>query len=102
MCKGADESRVWADVGYNVNGGQNGVWSPGSYGVAWNTYPRDIRRHFERWVKAVLGVELDWSADGWDPTTDPENEEPTPDAMAEAKALAAMLFKANLEDYGSA
>lgn len=27
------DGRVWADVGYDVNGGENGVWLPGNYAV---------------------------------------------------------------------
>lgn len=32
--KGSRKGRLWSDIGYDVNGAQNGVWLPGSYGVS--------------------------------------------------------------------
>lgn len=32
--KGAHKGKLWSDIGYNVNGTQNGAWLPGSYGVS--------------------------------------------------------------------
>ena len=35
--KAVPNSKVWDNVGYNVNGSENGVWLPGNYGVGGGT-----------------------------------------------------------------
>lgn len=32
--QGSKTGKLWSDIGYDVNGTQNGVWLPGSYGVS--------------------------------------------------------------------
>ena len=100
-------SKVWANVGYNVNGGQNGVWSPGNYGVGggaagvavWKKRESDMPKKgmaeaTNTWVKALI----DLSADEWAPTTDSE-ENDVPSEAALAEAVAEALKDANLQDY---
>lgn len=86
---------VWGNVGYNVNGGQNGVWLPGNYAVGagpggievWKNHAKDKRKTIsdaqaaENWEKA-----LDYGGDEWKlQSADPiENEGPQPGALAAA------------------
>ena len=107
-------SRVWADVGYDVNGGQNGVWSPGNYGVGGGQAGVDVWKNVKRVSWDVLGdvhptieldssAELDLSDDEWDATTDsPEDEVPKESDVLRAVAVAlaaAALIKATYAQY---
>lgn len=101
-------SKVWGNVGYNVNGGQNAIWLPGNYAVGAGTAgaelwksPRKFRRTKKTdeeanrsWVKS-----LDLSPDTWDPTDDPEEEEnpqsPLEEVLAEADMRKLMLSGKN-------
>ena len=45
--KGAHIGKLWSDIGYNINGTQNGSWLPGSYGVSgsdgfWTSAPSSL------------------------------------------------------------
>jgi hypothetical protein len=87
-------SLVWGNVGYNVNGSQNGVWLPGNYavgagkgGVAVWTSRKQARKSMsdkqalENWAK------LDLSAAEWKQLSkDPQEEErpQTPGSRAAA------------------
>jgi len=98
-------SKVWANVGYNVNGVLNGVWAPGSYAVAggegrvdvWNQKrqrQRDGEEKADTWGGLV-------APEAWTPTTDTEEgEEPMPVTLAEALKNAPLreyaLYGANL------
>jgi hypothetical protein len=94
-------SKVWGNVAYNVNGGQNGVWLPGNYAVGagvggvevWKSKASDKRSTYsnteaaENWIKA-----LDLGPDEWKQfATDPvEKEGPQPGALAKSLATAAL------------
>jgi hypothetical protein len=95
------DSKVWGNVAYNVNGGQNGVWLPGNYAVGagtggveiWKSRASDKRSSFsateaaDNWIKA-----LDFGPDEWKQlSVDPlEHDEPQPGALASALATAAL------------
>ncbi len=97
------DALVWGNVGYNVNGCQNGVWLPGNYAVGggkgaveiWKTRVGDRRTKLsgkqaaDQWVAAI-----DDAADGWDPDADEEENE--------GAALRAALVKAKYTDYALA
>ena len=91
-------SKVWGNVAYNVNGGQNGVWLPGNYAVGagaggvevWKKRTSDQRSTFSddeaaaNWEAAV-----DMGADEWKPHhVDPEEKE-EPQRLADALRTAA-------------
>jgi hypothetical protein len=57
---------VWADVGYNVNGSENGVWLPGSYAVGGGRGGMDV----------------------WDDNTDGDADGPDEDAATEVVSVA--------------
>jgi len=101
----AKNSKVWGNVGYNVNGGQNGVWLPGNYAVGagtagvevWKNRASEKRRTYtdqqaaDNWIKA-----LDFSTDEWAQLyNDPEEQE---DKLGGAK-LAEALTSASLPQY---
>ncbi len=101
-----DGSMVWGNIGYNVNGCQNGGWLPGNYAVGggrraveiWKNRTSDRRTTYsdreaaENWAAA-----LDLSADAWAPKADDEeNEGPQGEALVEA------LLSVGYPDYALA
>lgn len=98
-------TKVWGNVAYNVNGGQNGVWLPGNYAVGagiggvevWKSRASDKRKTYsdaeaaENWINA-----LDFGPDEWAQLAkDPEEQE---DQLDGAK-LAAAMATAKLPTY---
>ena len=91
-------SKVWGNVGYNVNGGNNGVWLPGNYAVGggaggveiWKARSSDTRGisdtdAADTWIKAIDTTPAQWSQLSADPL---ENEQPQ--SLGEALATAAL------------
>jgi hypothetical protein len=91
-------SKVWGNVAYNINGGQNGAWLPGNYAVGagvggvevWKSRKSDVRKTFsdedaaDNWERAV-----DDGADEWAPNyVDPEEKE-QPQRLGQALKTAA-------------
>ena len=87
-------SKVWGNVGYNVNGSQNGVWLPGNYAVGGGKAGLKLWRSKQGSASASDEVVKNWLAaldsadEAWEMTDDPdEMEEPKlADALASATA----------------
>lgn len=91
-------AKVWGNVAYNVNGGQNGVWLPGNYAVGagaggvgiWksggNKHTTLSNEQEETWARTLdLGPD-EWRQNYIDPV---EEEGPQPGAAATAATTSA-------------
>jgi hypothetical protein len=100
-------SKVWGNVAYNVNGGQNGVWLPGNYAVGaaiggveiWKSRAKKrttftAKKAAANWEEAIDLTEAQWIQ----LSVDPEEDEEAPSlasAVAEASGPEYMLVGKN-------
>jgi hypothetical protein len=84
--------QMWCDVGYDVNGTQNGVYLPGSYAVGGGRGGLDV------WTKegkdASVAAMMAAGAGGWADTEDGDDDDAEPDDStgSNSNALTGILY----------